>query len=166
MTIFFIVAIAVFLIGTVLVPYLRSRKQKTNTAAASTDATSKQLQLQAYERLILLTDRIALPNLIPKLSQPGFTVQQMQLLLIENIKQEFEYNITQQMYVSSEAWNAVKNLKEQNISIVSQIAQMLPETATGFDLNRVLAEYLLNDKKGTLHELVSEVLSYEAKKLF
>lgn len=165
MTIFFIVAIAVFLIGTVLVPYLRSRKQKTNTAAASTDAASKQLQLQAYERLILLTDRIALPNLIPRLSQPGFTVQQMQLLLIENIKQEFEYNITQQMYVSSEAWNAVKNLKEQNISIVSQIAQMLPETATGFDLNRVLAEYLLNDKKGTLHELVSEVLSYEAKKL-
>lgn len=165
MTIFFIVAIAVFLIGTVLVPYLRSRKKKTNAAAASTDATSKQLQLQAYERLILLTDRIALPNLIPRLSQPGFTVQQMQLLLIENIKQEFEYNITQQMYVSSEAWNAVKNLKEQNISIVSQIAQMLPETATGFDLNRVLAEYLLNDKKGTLHELVSEVLSYEAKKL-
>ena len=42
---------------------------------------------------------------------------------------------------------------------------MLPETATGFDLNRVLAEYLLNDKKGTLHELVSQVLSFEAKKL-
>jgi hypothetical protein len=76
-----------------------------------------------------------------------------------------EYNITQQMYVSPEAWSAIKNLKEQNISIVSQIANLLPETATGFDLNRVLAEFLLNDKKGTLHEIVSEILSYEAKKL-
>lgn len=166
LTIIFIIAIAVFGIGTLLVPYIRDKKKKSTAATSSAnDPTSKQLQLQAYERLILLADRIALPNLIPKLSQPGFTVQQMQLLLIENIKQEFEYNITQQMYVSADAWNAVKNLKEQNISIVSQIAGMLPETATGFDLNRVLAEYLLNDKKGTLHELVSQVLSFEAKKL-
>jgi len=158
----FAVAIVIFFIFSVI-PILK--KKKSDTSNSPNDPNSKQLQLQAYERLLLLTDRIALPNLIPKLTQPGFTAQQMQLLLIENIKQEFEYNITQQMYVSADAWNAVKNLKEQSISIVSQIAAMLPETATGFDLNKVLAEYLLNDKKGRLHELVSEILSFEAKKL-
>lgn len=166
MTIVFIVGIAVFFIGTAVVPFFRSRKKKADSQnSAELDPSTKQLKLQAYERLLLLADRIALPNLIPRLSQPGFTAFQMQTLLIENIKQEFEYNITQQMYVSADAWNAIKNLKEQNISMVSQIAGLLPETATGFDLNKVLAEYLLNDKKGTLHELVSEVLSYEAKKL-
>ncbi len=164
-SIVFSVAILVFLIVSVL-PMLRKKKKgATSTTNTELDPSTKQLKLQAYERLILLADRMALPNLIPRLSQPGFTAQQMQLLLIENIKQEFEYNITQQMYVSPEAWSAIKNLKEQNISIVSQIANLLPETATGFDLNRVLAEFLLNDKKGTLHEIVSEILSFEAKKL-
>jgi len=164
-SIVFSVAILVFLIVSVL-PMLKKKKTgTTSTTNTELDPSTKQLKLQAYERLILLADRMALPNLIPRLSQPGFTAQQMQVLLIENIKQEFEYNITQQMYVSPEAWSAIKNLKEQNISIVSQIANLLPETATGFDLNRVLAEFLLNDKKGTLHEIVSEILSYEAKKL-
>ncbi|MCU0323230.1 MAG: hypothetical protein MUE72_12495 [Chitinophagaceae bacterium] len=163
-SIVFSVAIVVFLVVSVI-PILRKKKKGTTATSTELDPSTKQLKLQAYERLILLADRMALPNLIPRLSQPGFTAQQMQVLLIENIKQEFEYNITQQMYVSPEAWSAIKNLKEQNISIVSQIANLLPETATGFDLNRVLAEFLLNDKKGTLHEIVSEILSYEAKEL-
>ena len=32
-------------------------------------------------------------------------------------------------------------------------------------LDKLLLEFLMNDKKGTLHEVVSEVLSFEAKKL-
>jgi len=40
---------------------------------------------------------------------------------------------------------------------------VLPPHATGLDLNKLLLEFLMNDKKGTLHEVVSEVLSYEAK---
>ncbi len=89
----------------------------------------------------------------------------MQLTLTQNIRSEFDYNITQQIYVSSEAWNAVKNLKEQNLLIINQLANVLPPNATGLDLNKLLLEFLMNDKKGTLHEVVSEVLSFEAKKL-
>ena len=48
---------------------------------------------------------------------------------------------------------------------VNQLAHALPVHATGTDLNKLLLEYLMNDQKGSLHELVSEVLSYEAKKL-
>jgi hypothetical protein len=161
----FIVAIAVFLIGTLVVPYFKERKLKQKKTLTTPDTATKQLQLQAYERLILLVDRIALPNLIPRLSQPGFTAKEMQLYIIENIKQEYEYNVTQQMYVSTDAWTAVKNLKEQNIAITTQIANLLPDNATGLDLCKILAEFLLNDKKGTLHEVVSDIISYEAKKI-
>lgn len=160
----FIVGIAVFFIGTLVVPYYRSRKKKQQQSTFSNSETV-QLQLQAYERLILLVDRIALPNLIPRISQPGFTAKEMQLFIINNIVQEYEYNITQQMYVSKDAWTAVKNLKEQNIGITNQIANLLPDTATGIDLCRVLAEFLLKDKRGTFHELVSEAVSFEAKKI-
>ena len=45
----------------------------------------------------MLAERIALPNLISRANQPGLTAKEMQLLLLENIKQEYEYNMTQQI---------------------------------------------------------------------
>ena len=128
-------------------------------------AASLSMQLQAYERLVILVDRIALPHLITRVNQPNLSAREMQLTLTQNIRSEFDYNITQQIYVSAEAWNAVKNLKEQNLLIINQRANVLPPNATGLDLNKLLLEFLMNDKKGTLHEVVSEVLSFEAKKL-
>lgn len=123
------------------------------------------LQLQAYERLILLVERIALPNVISRSNQPGVGLQEMQFLLVSSIKQEFEHNITQQIYVSTESWEAVRNLKEQNIHIINQVASFLPPDASGTDLNKHLLEMIVNNPKVSLHNVVSEVLSYEAKKL-
>ena len=129
------------------------------------DNSVNQLQLQAYERMILLTDRIALPNVISRTNQPGIGLKDMQLLLTQQIKQEFEYNVTQQIYVSADAWEAVRNLKDQNILIINQVASFLPPDASGHDLNRAILEMLAENPKVTLHHVVSDVLSYEAKKL-
>jgi len=129
------------------------------------DNSVNQLQLQAYERMILLTDRIALPNVISRTNQPGIGLKDMQLLLTQQIKQEFEYNVTQQIYVSADAWEAVRNLKDQNILIINQVASFLPPDASGHDLNRAILEMLAENPKATLHHVVSDVLSYEAKKL-
>jgi hypothetical protein len=155
--------LAVLLIAFVYYLFTNRSKEPENKET-TTDAT-RQMQLAAYERLILLVDRISLPNLISRLNQPGATAKEMQHLLVQSIKQEYEYNISQQIYVSADAWTAVKNLKEQNILVINQFANTLPPHATGLDLNKFLLEYLMNDKKGALHEVVSEVLSYEAKKL-
>ena len=125
----------------------------------------QQLQLQAYERLTVLVDRIALPNLITRVNVSGISAADMQSLLTHNIREEFEYNISQQIYISPEAWKAVKNLKEQNLLVINQFASALPNNATGLDLNKLLLEYLMADKKGSLHEVVSEALAYEAKQL-
>ena len=127
--------------------------------------TSKPLQLQAYERLVMLSERIALPSLISRANQPGLDARQMQRLLLDSIKQEYEYNTTQQIYVSPVAWEAVKNLKDQNMLMINQVASTLPAEATGIDLNRRLLEFSMASKKGTLHEIVMEALNYEAKKI-
>ena len=140
------------------------KKKKANKAAAG-EAPSQQLQLQAYERLILLADRIALTNLISRVNQPGLSARDMQMVLIQNIRQEFEYNVTQQIYVSAEAWDAVRNLKDQNLLIVNQVSSYLPAEATGQDLNRALLEMLMQNPKASLHNSVSDVLSFEAKKI-
>ena len=152
--------------GTLYVLFSKDPSEKNdNKEGASAGNSSVQVQLQAYERLIILTERIAIPNLISRVNQPGLSAKEMQALLNQSIKEEFNYNITQQIYVSADAWAAVKNLKEQNILIINQISNVLPSNATGLDLNKKLLEYLMNDKMGTLHEVVSEVLSYEAKKV-
>lgn len=123
------------------------------------------LPLQAYERLTLLVDRIALPNLVNRYSSDGLTAREMQLTLNKVIRDEFDYNVTQQIYVSAESWTAVKNLKEQNLLVLNQTAQQLVENASGLDFIKVLLHYLMNEPKANLHELVSEALSYEAKRL-
>jgi len=132
---------------------------------ADTGAPGRQLQLQAYERLILLTDRIALPNLIQRVHQSGLTAREMQSLLTLSIRQEFEHNITKQIYVSAEAWDALRNYKDQNMLIVNQVGSFLPDEATGNDLNRRLLELLMQNPKASLQNIVSEALSFEAKKL-
>ena len=137
-------------------PQTEEKKEKTGSHA---------LQLQAYERLILLVDRITIPNLIGRSQHTGLSARDMQLVLTKTIRDEFDYNITQQIYITPETWNAVKNLKEKNLLIINQVAAGMPATATGLDLSRSLLEFLMNDSKGNVHELVSEALSYEAKKL-
>ena len=129
------------------------------------DKEGVSLQLQAYERLALLTDRIAIPNLVGRTPYEGLSARDMQLLLTRTIRDEFEYNITQQIYVTAETWKAVKNLKEKNLLIINQVASALPSTASGLDLNKALLEYLMRDEKADVHELVGQALSFEAKKL-
>ena len=97
-----IVAIAAFL----------KKPAKQETPAATISKESATLKLQAYERLVLLTERIALPNLVSRLNQPGISAYEMKLMLIENIKAEFDYNSTQQLYVTPVCWDAVRNLKD------------------------------------------------------
>lgn len=123
------------------------------------------LQLQAYERLVLLTERIALPNLISRLNQPGLSAVEMKVILVENIRQEFDYNSTQQLYVSPVSWDAVRNLKEQNIMLVNQVASSLPPNATGPELNKKILEVMMAQSNTGLHEMVAQALNFEAKKL-
>jgi hypothetical protein len=160
--------IAAILGGTLAYVFWRERRKAKRPARNSDESPNKeafQLQLQAYERLILLTERIALPNLINRSYQPGLSAREMQFLLTNSIKQEFEHNVTQQIYVSSEAWDAVKSFKDQNIHIINQVASFLPPEASGTDLNKHLLEMILQNPKASLQSIVSEVLSFEAKKI-
>src|SRR6266536_570269 len=155
----FVASISTFVI-------LSRKEKKLATAEVTTDGfNSRQLQLQAYERLVMLSERIALPNLISRANQPGLDAREMQVLLLESIKQEYAYNMTQQNYVSPVAWEAVKNLKEQTMLIINQVAAALPPEATGLDLNKILMDVMMHQQKGQLHAIVLEALNYEARKL-
>jgi hypothetical protein len=146
--------------------YLLNEQRKKKPVADPNGFSSRPLQLQAYERLVMLAERIAIPSVVSRANQQsGLDARQMHILLLESIKQEFEYNTTQQIYVSPVAWEAVKNLKDQNLLIINQVAVTLPQGSSGLDLNKRLMEFMMASKKGTLHEVVLEALNYEAKKV-
>jgi len=140
-------------------------RSRTPVPASSSDFQALQLRLQAYERLVLLAERIALPHLISRLNTPSATADEMKALLIETIKQEFDYNSTQQLYVSATAWEAVRNLKEQNILLINQVAASLGWQATGAMLNKKLLELMLAQQDKPLDDIVKAVLNEEAKRL-
>ena len=129
------------------------------------DPETLRLRLQAYERITLLTERIALQNLLSRHTNASLSCRQMQMTLIDSIKQEYEYNMSQQIYVSPEVWRAVNNLKEQNIYIINQLASTLPQQASGMDLNKHIIDYLINNSNASLHNIVLEAINYEAKKI-
>ncbi len=126
---------------------------------------TRPLQLQAYERLVLLAERIAIPNLVSRTNQPGLSAREMQLILLESIKQECDYNSTQQIYVSPIAWEAIRNLKDQNMLIINQVASALPPEASSTELSRQLLDFVITQKKGALHSIVLEAINFEAKKI-
>ncbi len=157
-TLLLLVLLAVAVVGLIII------KNKP-LAPASKDAQTLPMRLQAYERLILLSERIALPHLIGRLNNPSATADEMKVLLTETIKQEFDYNSTQQLYVSAAAWEAVRNLKEQNILLIHQVAQSLGWQATGSMLNKKLLELRLSDQGKPLDDVVKTILNEEAQRL-
>jgi hypothetical protein len=142
---------------------VKSKSQAPKTA--DENFLTKPLRLQAYERLVLLAERVALPNLISRLSQPGLSARDMQFLLIESIKQEYEYNASQQIYVSEPAWNAIRSLRDQSLLMVNTIAKSLPADATATELNKRLMEAMMQEEKAAIHTYVTNTLNAEAKKI-
>ena len=148
-----------------LAAIFKTQKKNGDPAKPAGNFNSVPLQLQAYERLVLLTERISLPNLISRTSQPQLSAKEMQMQLVASIKQEFEYNATQQIYVSPVAWEAVRNLRDQNMLIINQVTNVLPPEATASELNKQLLEVIMKQDDAALHTIVLNALNFEAKKL-
>ena len=161
-TISIIISVLALLIS--LLVYFQSKSPKKEKNPEDNFLT-RPLQLQAYERLVLLCERISLPSLISRVSQPGLSAREMQMFLIESIKQEYEYNISQQVYVSTIAWDAVRNLRDQSMLIINQMANVLPPDAKAGDLNKQLLEVIMNHEEKPLHTIVLETLNFEVKRL-
>ena len=143
---------------------LISSNQSTNHQTISNKTTSP-LVLQAIERLTILTERIALSNLIQR-NPPGvLNIQQYKELLIAQIVGEFDYNLSQQIYVSTTAWQAVTNLKDQNIFIINQIADAIGNNASGIQFHNAIVDLLQANPQSSLHPVVVEVLRHEAQQL-
>lgn len=169
MTIFETVTIILLLVLILAIVWMLTEfatlKKDLGDAPLQMDPETRRLRLQAYERVTLLAERIGLTSVLSRIPSAGLSARQMQGALADEIKQEYEYNISQQIYMTPDIWKAVKNLKEQNIYIINQVGATLPAKATALDLNKQIIEFLINHPDSSMQELVLEVINHEAKKL-
>jgi hypothetical protein len=139
--------------------------QQAVRPVTSSNPEMVRLQLQAYERLSILCERMGLTNLIGKFPVNEMSAVQLQSAMVQTIKTEFEYNVSQQLYVSPAAWDGIKNLKDQNIYIINQLTSILPAGANGMDLGKKIVELLSQDENATLSNIVAALINQEAKQL-
>ncbi len=100
------------------------------------------LRLQAYERMVLLIERVNPANMLIRLKAGDYTAAELHALIVNEVRNEYQHNITQQIYVSLRAWGVVRQLKNDTLSIVSNAVKALPENASGMDLGKIILAHL------------------------
>lgn len=121
------------------------------------------LRLQAYERLVLFLERISPNQLVLRMSPVGKDKQDYENLLVQSIIQEFEHNLTQQIYVSDECWNVIRASKNSTISLIRKI-NMSEHITSAQKLREELLNYLL--EKEAPNETGLAYVNSEVRKLW
>ena len=122
------------------------------------------LRMRAYERLALLLERTTPEHMLVDINLAEMTPLQVQAQLMHTIRQEFDHNLSQQIYVSDEVWNLIENAKQQTVAFVNSIAQQLPANSTALDYAKTLiTAYRTNGD--TPNEIALQALKDEVKKL-
>jgi len=112
-----------------------------------TSRTVTPIKLQAYERIVLFLERISLESMLVRVSSPGMSAVQLHSALLSAIRSEFEHNLSQQIYMSPQAWEVVKNARSNLIKIINSEIEKMPAKATGMEYSRKLLETIMGLEK-------------------
>ncbi len=122
------------------------------------------LQLQAAERFTLYLERISPDRLVMRLHQSGMNAKMLQNEMTRSIREEFDHNLSQQIYVSEGAWELIKNAKEEITKFISATGDSMSEKSSGLDLSRKLFE-AASQVETLPNEIALQYLRKETKKL-
>lgn len=114
-------------------------------------------RLQAYERITLFLERISPQNLLIRLNAPGMTAREFHQLLLMEMRNEYNHNVSQQVYMSEEVWDLVKNAKEDLIVSINDAAGEMGMEATSLDLSKKIFEKSVNKPVDPIAHALSEL---------
>ncbi|TNE58547.1 MAG: hypothetical protein EP344_09895 [Bacteroidetes bacterium] len=161
-------ALIVFFTAYFLLKALLDERQRIDRIQLRQDALkiTLPLRLQAYERLILLCDRVSIPNSLLRLRSPRMTVAELKGALMLGISQEFEHNTSQQLFVSDTLWQIMRVAKQTTLNLITQAGEGLdPEANADQLVDRLFA---LLDEQGSPSPLETAAVAIrtEAGQLF
>lgn len=123
------------------------------------------LRIQAHERLIVFVDRLNPTNLLVRLHQQGIELATLQAGILNEIKSEYQHNITQQLYVDSVTWNVVKKLKDDTFAMINHAVSGLPAGSNGIELSKAVLQHIATIKENP-YDLTIELIKKDIQKLF
>jgi hypothetical protein len=114
------------------------------------------VRLQAYERLCLFLERISLNNLVLRTNNPSYTVGEFHSKLLSEIRDEYNHNLSQQIYMSDVAWQMVKSAMEQTSAKINEASQFVNKEDRGIEL----AKAIFNVAAQSTSDPIQEALNY------
>lgn len=147
-------------------PYLeRSERLQVLELKKAADNQTLPLRLQAYERIILYVERSNPANLLLRLNGGAHTAVELYHLAVQEVRNEYQHNITQQIYVSSRAWAVIRRLKDDTLNLLNSTLASLPENASGLDLSRALLTHL-SQVENNPYEIAADMIHRDLDELF
>ncbi|MDX1904755.1 MAG: hypothetical protein SFU27_11405 [Thermonemataceae bacterium] len=123
------------------------------------------IRLQAYERMCLYLERIMPDNLLIRLQPTNFSSEELQHILLHEIRNEFSHNFSQQMYMSHEAWERIKNAREEIITLINNTMMQVSPQSNGLELAKKILENIIEYKLNPSVPAIA-FLKEELKQLF
>jgi hypothetical protein len=127
---------------------------------------SQPLRLQAYERIIVFLERIHPFSLLQRVYQPNMLLTEFQLELIKTVRLEYEYNLSQQMYISNDAWQMVATAKEETIKLINSFGSQIPDDKDGIELSKAILNYYMQSQKEIPVQIAINYVKDDVKNLF
>jgi hypothetical protein len=160
-TIFSIAIIVLMLIFLGLNFLPRKKRKMKNAPSGNVDIRA--LRLQACERLILLMERINPTELVLRYTNRSGTVADLQLFLLNTVREETAHNYAQQLYVSNETWLQVMAARNTVMNLINQSAGALkPGDAAVALSKKIIDNAALLDPSPTLNAI--KAIKAEARK--
>ena len=117
--------------------------EKELAIKAETTKTMLPIRLQAYERMALFLERISPNNLLIRLNGRAENVVEFQQLMLAEIREEFSHNLSQQVYMSDQAWTVVKNAMNETVALINLSARDLAPDSPALELSKRVFEVIM-----------------------
>ena len=158
-------SLVVFLTAWFLLKEFFQQENKRRHAKLMTERMriSLPLRLQAYERLALFLERISANNLIMRVHSPALSARELQQQLTKNIRDEYAHNLSQQIFVSPQAWELIVRAYEEVIGQINALGAETDEKESATAFSQMLLE---KDLGRQLTQRAMDFLKQEARKSF
>ena len=170
--IFFLAILGSTSISIIIIVFLFLKRQSQKEQVYLEVELKKQRQefflpnrVDAYERAILLMERLHPNSLVMRLNNPSLPAKIMQAEFLKTIREEFDHNITQQLFISPIAWKLLRDSKEELVKLINLAASQVQENATAIELSAKIFELVAQLEK-LPSEVATEFLKKEFQELF
>lgn len=165
---YIIPALTVFLTAYFLIiNYLKKEAaEKAIELKLKRDKEIVMLRLQSYERLALFLERINPVSVITRVRTPDMLANELQYAVVRSIREEYEHNLSQQIYVSSDAWNLIVASKDEILKTINLIGNQMPSDASAGMLINAIVNGIQNANVPLPTQHALEFLKEECRQLF